>query len=220
MKQPRSFHGRFSTLAAGKNLFSNGESARIFLWLACLVGFMIAASARAQVDIFMSVGGLPAPIGANPQTAPTLKGDSTDIQYPKWIRLNSAQLGVGRNISLNAGTVSASNPSVSEVSITKVTDSTTPSLYTLVCGGTATVTQPIDYVTIDFRKSGTPEVFYRLQLQHVYVSGVSTSGGGDVPSESLSLFYTKVSWTYVPYQNGKGGTAITKGWDVVKNSGF
>jgi len=190
--------------------------------LAAIAVFMFVAAAQAQVDIYMSVStSAPAAMGTNPQAVPTLAGDSTDSQYPKWIALGSAQMGVGRAVSINNGTIATSNPSVSEVSITKMTDSITPSLYTLVCGGTATVSQPIPYVTIDFRKSGTTQVFYRLQMQNVYFTGVSTSSGGDVPSESVTLFFTKISWTYVTYDSGgKSLGTVTKGWDVVKNAGF
>ena len=160
-------------------------------------------------------------MGTNPQTTPLLPGDSLDAQYPKWIQLTSVQMGAGRGISLSSGTVSTSDPSLSEVTITKMTDSTTPSLYILCCGGTATVSQPINYVTIDFRKTGSSQVFYRLQLQNVYVSGASSSSGGSVPSESLSLFYTKIIWSYVTFdQYSKVQSTVTKGWDVVKNAAF
>jgi type VI secretion system secreted protein Hcp len=194
---------------------------RVWLWLACVILLMADYSAHAQVDIFMSIGGSPSPMGANPQTPPLLQGDSLDAQYPKWIQLTSVQMGAGRGISLSSGTVSASDPSLSEVTISKMTDSTTPSLFVLCCGGTATVSQPINYVTIDFRKTGSSQVFYRLQLQNVYVSGASTSGGGGIPSESLSLFYTKISWSYVTFdQYSKVQSTVTKGWDVVKNAAF
>lgn len=191
-------------------------------WLAAVTVFAFIASAQAQVDIFMSVStSAPAAMGTNPQPSPTLAGDSLDAQYPKWISLGSAQMGVGRAVGISNGSVTTSNPSISDVTITKMTDSTTPSFYTLVCGGTATVSQPIPYVTIDFRKSGTTQVFYRLQMQNVYFDGVSTSSGGDVPSESLTLFFTKVSWSYVTYDSGgKSQGTVTKGWDVVKNAGF
>jgi len=189
--------------------------------LAGIAVFFLLISARAQsVDIFMSVGAAPAAMGTNPQPAPTLAGDSTDAQYPKWIKIGSAQMGVGRGVSISNGSVATSNPSVSEVVVTKMTDSTTPSLYTLVCGGTAAVSQPIPYVTIDFRNTNNSQVFYRLQMQNVYFTGVSSSSGGSVPSESLSLFFTKVSWSYVTFDNSKVGTTITKGWDVAKNAAF
>lgn len=193
-------------------------------WRSSLAGiavFFLLISARAQsVDIFMSVGAAPAAMGANPQPTPTLSGDSTDAQYPKWIKLGSAQMGASRAVTISGGSVATSSPSLSEVTVTKMTDSTTPSLYTLVCGGTAAVSQPIPYVTIDFRNSNTSQVFYRLQMQNVYFTGVSSSSGGSVPSESLSLFFTKVTWSYVTFDNGKGGTTITKGWDVAKNAAF
>lgn len=203
-------------------LFRAGNFAGASLLLACVFLLQLVCSSHAQsVDIFMSIGGQPAPMNSNPQTAPLLTGDSTDAQYPKWIKISSAQLGVGRGVGLSGSTVTTSAPSVSEVVVTKVTDSTTPSLYTLTCGGTAAVTQPIDYVTIDFRKTGTTQVFYRLQMQNVYFSGMSSSSGGDVPSESLSIYFTRVSWSYVTFdQYGKALSTVTKGWDVIKNAGF
>jgi type VI secretion system secreted protein Hcp len=213
---------RGETIPANAKPFLIGRIARAWLGLACVVILSVAAcSAQAQVDIFMSVGGTPAAMNANPQNPPKLPGTSTDLQYPKWVQLFSAQMGVGRGISLGGGAVTASDPSLSEVTITKLTDNTTPSLYILACGGTATVTQPIDYVTIDFRKTGSTQAFYRMQLQDVYISGVSTSGGSDVPSESVSLFFSRITWSYVPFdQSGKAGSPITKGWDVVKNAAF
>lgn len=221
MTQIGSRHRRGSMLLPDSKFFRTPKIAQIWLWLASVLFLAAMCSSQAQVDIFMSVGGQPAAITVNPQNQPTLKGDSVDTEYPGWIKLSSAQLGVGRGISLSGSTVSASNPSVSEVVVTKLTDSSTPSLYTLTCGGTAAVTQPINYVTIDFRKSGTTEAFYRLTLQNVYFSGVSTSGGGDIPQESLSIFFTRVSWTYVSFdQYGKAQPPVTKGWDVIKNAGF
>jgi type VI secretion system secreted protein Hcp len=219
--QSGSLNRGYATFPAGAKPTLIAGFGRVWLWLACGVMLIAAYSAQAQVDIFMSIGGTPSAMGTNPQTTPLLPGDSVDAQYPKWISLMSVQMGVGRSIGLSGGTVSTSSPSLSEITISKLTDSTTPSLFVLCCGGTATVSQPINSVTIDFRKSGTSQVFYRLQLQNVYISGASTSGGSDVPSESLSLFYTRISWSYVVFdQTGKTQSTVTKRWDVTKNAAF
>ena len=135
-------------------------------WLAGLIALLFTAVLLepAQADIFMKIGGTPAAMGTT-QTAGTLAGESTDPQYPGWTPLMSAQQGAGRGVSLGLGgtAVSTSSPTFSEVTITKLTDKTTPSLYVLLGGATATVTQPIDYVTIDIRKNGS-QVFYRMLL--------------------------------------------------------
>lgn len=177
-------------------------------WLA------VGLSAQAQVDIFMRIGG-PASAMGDTQTPPALPGESTDPQYTNWIPVLSVQQGVGRAVSL---TGESTAPSHSEVSLSKLSDRTTPSLILLANGATATVSQPIDYVTIDFRRSGTSQVFYRVELRGVYVTSHSVSSGGSIPKESFSFLYQRIRWSYLPYTNGKAGSVITKGWDVAKNA--
>ncbi len=198
------------------------RSAVLALWLVTGVFLSLAlGTVQAQVNIFMRIGGQAAPMGQT-QTTPKLAGPSTDEQYPGWIQLNSVSHGVSRAISISSGGTSASNPSFSDVSSSKSTDVTTPLLNLLTCGGTVSVTQPIDYVTIDFRNNNftqTPQTFYRIELQGVSFTGMSTSGWtGGTPSDSFSLTYQKITWSYVSYDaTGKASTPITKGWDVSAN---
>lgn len=199
------------------NLGRNG-GAILPLRLGCLALMLVAVLSVHGQDIFMRIGGPAAPMGG-PQTAPTLAGESTDAQYTNWIPVLSMSHGVSRAVTLGGG---SSVPNHQDVSLLKVTDKTTPSINLLVNGATATVSQPIDFVTIDFRTSGTSNVFYRVELRDVYITSAQTSGssGGGVPSESLSLLYTRIRWSYVQYVGGKAQTPITKGWDVAKNAPF
>lgn len=160
----------------------------------------------------MRIGGQASAMGAT-QNAPILAGESTDRQYTNWIPVLSMSHGVNRPVSVaNPSGI----PNHSDLAFTKNLDKTTPSLNLLVNGVAATVTQPIDYVTIDFRTAGTSNVFYRIELQGVTFTSaqIGAAGGTGVPVESLSLFYTKIKWSYVPYVNGKAQATITKGWDV------
>lgn len=192
-----------------------------FTRFGCMVGLLLATlSVRAQsADIFMRIGGQASAMGVN-QTAPTLAGESTDPQYTNWIPVLSMSHGVSRSVTfITGGGTAASTPSHSEVNLSKDLDKTTPSINLLVNGGAATVTQPIDFVTIDFRKSGTTQVFYRIELQGVHVTSAQTGGssGGGLPTENMSLFYNKIRWSYVPYVSGKAQSPITQGWDVAAN---
>jgi type VI secretion system secreted protein Hcp len=54
-----------------------------------------------------------------------------------------------------------------------------------------------------------------FDLEDVFVESVQQSGGGDVPSESLSLAYGKIRWTYTD-ANG----TVTGGWDIENNQGL
>lgn len=182
----------------------------------CIAAILVSPlSARAQ-DIFLRIGGQAAAMGQN-QTAPTLAGESTDVQYTGWIPVFSMSHGVSRAISIENPAGRANHQ---DVHWTKSLDKTSPALNLLVNGvSTTTVSQPIDFVTIDFRKTGTTEVYYRIELQEVYLTttAVSASAGGGTPSESVSVVYNKIRWSYVKYVSGKAQAPVTTGWDVAAN---
>ena len=52
------------------------------------------------------------------------------------------------------------------------------------------------------------------------ITNYSVSGGaGDIPSESISFNYAKITWNYLPQKEGGGGKEGNKesGWDLFKN---
>lgn len=190
------------------------RAARVLFRFGCIALLLAApVSVQAGIDIFMRIGGQAAAMGSQ-QTAPTLASEFTDAQYPNWIPVLSMSHGVS-----NPG---GGKPSHSDVSYMKKMDQTTPSMNLLINATniTATVTQPIDYVTLDFRQSGTTNVFYRMELQGVILTSVQISastGGDDRPFESVSFKYNRIRWSYLPNGSGK---AITTGWDVVAGKAY
>jgi type VI secretion system secreted protein Hcp len=130
------------------------------------------------------------------------------------IAINSIQWGAGRGISSQAGgTRTASAPSFSEVTITKLMDSASPILAMQAANGPGTAT-----CVLTIQDHNTGNALYTLTLNHVYISGYSVSTGGDVPSESLSLNYTRITWVYT---NPSTGTASpTLGWDLAKQAQY
>jgi type VI secretion system secreted protein Hcp len=62
---------------------------------------------------------------------------------------------------------------------------------------------------------GTASAKIVFDLEDVFVESVQQSGGGTTPSESLSLAYGKIRWTFTD----ANGTS-TGGWDIVNNSGL
>jgi len=163
-------------------------------FLALVVGTLAGLPLRSQAayDIFLTFTG----VGTN-------------------VPITSLQWGEGRGISTpSGGTREASLPSFSEVTITKMMDSASPQLAMLAANGDGTATCVI---TIKHRTTGL--ALYTLTLEKVYISGYSASSGGDVPSESLSLNYTKITWVYQKMDDT--GKAIGKasdplGWDLAK----
>jgi len=135
------------------------------------------------------------------------------------IAINSIQWGTGRGISsATGGTRTVSAPSFSEVTITKMMDSASPTLALLSANGTGTAT-----CVLTIQDHDTGNVLYTLTLNHVYISGYSVSTGGGVPSESLSLNYTQITWVYQALDgsgNPLGKASPTLGWDLAKQAQY
>jgi len=126
-----------------------------------------------------------------------IKGDVTEEGHKNWIELNSCQWGLGRGISSPTGGAAdreASAPSVSEITVTKSTDSASVKLVTEALEGEG------KKVVIDFCKTdkGKLETYVSFTLENCMISGYSLSSGGDRPSESLSLNFTKVEFKNTP----------------------
>ena len=120
-----------------------------------------------------------------------IEGDVTAEGHEKWIECGSFQWGVGRGISSPTGASAdreSSAPSVSEITLTKAQDAATVKVLDAAFQGEGVA------VTIDFTKTdkGKLETYLAYTLTNTMISGYSISSGGDRPSESLSLNFTKV----------------------------
>lgn len=126
-----------------------------------------------------------------------LKGEVTATGYTDWMEVNSLQWGVGRGISSGVGGGSkreATAPSISEIVVTKTMDAISPLMLKESIGGDAK-TVKIDMTQTD--ASGKHIAYQKFILTNTLVSGYSLSSGGDRPSESLSLNFTKVDSEYL-----------------------
>ena len=96
--------------------------------------------------------------------------------------LDSFQWGVGRQIASGG----ASAPSVAEITITKSFDDYSGPFLNASLQGAPTK-------AAIFFNGSTGQQFLQFTLEGVQISGYSTSSGGDKPSESLSLHFTKIT---------------------------
>jgi type VI secretion system secreted protein Hcp len=133
------------------------------------------------MPIFMNYDGVP--------------GDVTAQGHEQWIECSSFQWGSGRSIT-NASSSPAdregSTPQVSEIVITKATDGASNNLLRASLGiGPAAEGKT---VKIDFCKTDAsqPEPYLQYVLDNCLVSGWSISSGGDRPTESVTINFTKV----------------------------
>jgi len=143
-----------------------------------------------------------------------IKGKVTTKGHEDWIDVSSLQWGVGRAISSAVGTSAdreASKPSISEVSVTKMMDTSSPLIFTEACVGKS---KPVQ---IHLCTTGSDQIdtYMEYELEDCMISGYSVSSGGDRPSESLSLSFTKMVMKFIPYNDaGKPESPIPAGYDM------
>jgi type VI secretion system secreted protein Hcp len=143
-----------------------------------------------------------------------IDGEATHDTHKKWLDVSSLQWGMGRAISTKSGATTnreASEPSVSEVTISKLMDSSSPKLFVESCTGAAGKKVEIHLVT-----TGSPgNTYAAYTLTNALVSSYSMSTGGDRPSESVSISFTKVEYKFTPYDDkNKAGTPIAVSYDL------
>jgi type VI secretion system secreted protein Hcp len=146
-----------------------------------------------------------------------IKGDVTAEGHKGtdgWVEVNSFQFGVGRGISSPTGggdDRESSAPSVSEIVVTKDMDASSYAWLEASLWGEGV------NVTIHFCKTDKDklETYCEYVLSDAMVSGYSVSSGGDKPSESLSLNFTKIVYKYIPMDKKNAGAApLPTGWDI------
>jgi type VI secretion system secreted protein Hcp len=146
-----------------------------------------------------------------------IKGDVTAEGHKGtdgWVEVGSFQFGIGRGISSpTGGSVDreSSAPSVSEIVVTKVMDKSSYRWMEESLWGEGVNVQ-IDFCKTDKDKL---EVYASYKLENCMVSGYSVSSGGDRPSESISLNFTKILYEFheMKAKNEKGESPKT-GWDI------
>lgn len=149
-----------------------------------------------------------------------IKGPSTNAAAKDQIPIMSYQLGVGRGVSAahGGGHREGSAPSISEVTISKLMDKTTTLLLEEACCGAGDKEVIITHLR-STQSGGTPVLLFTIKLEKVMVSGHSISASeGSVPNESLSLNFTKVTWTYhAQKEDGTSEGGVPVGWDLETN---
>jgi len=119
------------------------------------------------------------------------KGDVDTTQYKQWILCHSFQFGSGRGISsatASGGNRQGSHASVSEVTISKILDPASLHLWRDSLDGKLNTTVDISFTVADQDNSE----YLHVTLWDTGVSGWSVSSGGDRPSESISLNFSKI----------------------------
>lgn len=149
-----------------------------------------------------------------------IKGLSNVDGHADWIKCDSLQFGVGRGISLQSGGGAkreVSSPSVSEVTFSRASDMASPELFYQACGGVSLGQCLVHILQVIDNK---PQVFVTIELEEAMLSSYSVSSGGDIPSESFSVNFTKISFQYDTFDGKKVTTGTPKKWDLAANKTY
>jgi type VI secretion system secreted protein Hcp len=154
-------------------------------------------------DIFLKIDGI--------------QGESKDDKHKNEIELLAwswAQTQTGSASS--GGGMGAGKVEMHDITFTKQVDKATPKLISSCAKG-----DHIPKAEMVMRKAGGEQKEYlKINLEDVMVSSYSTSGsgGGDTPTENISLTFGKITVEYFEQDNKGTMTSAGKaGWDVKAN---
>lgn len=157
-------------------------------------------------DAFLKIDGIP--------------GESSDDKHKDWIEIVSFTHSMEQPASAtasNAGGATAERVNHGTFNITHLLDKASPKLYDAVCTG-----KHIKEVILELCRAGGDKMKYmEVRLEQVLVSRIAPYGsvGDGFPSETLSLSYGKIKWTYTQQKraDGAGGGNVSAGWDLTTN---
>jgi type VI secretion system secreted protein Hcp len=122
-----------------------------------------------------------------------IKGESQDKTYPGAMQLMSFSWGMSQTGAPSGG--GSGKVSVHDISITKVTDSSSPQLMLSCVSG-----KPITGGIIAIRKAGDkPLEYFKIKLTDVLISSFQTGGhSSGTPSEEVTLDFAKAQFSIAP----------------------
>ncbi|MEI4484317.1 MULTISPECIES: Hcp family type VI secretion system effector [unclassified Phyllobacterium] len=129
-----------------------------------------------------------------------IQGDATHETHKRWMDIEAIHWNVGRKMNTSAGSAAnreASEPTLSEVILTKVSDSSSTKLFQEACAGRTGKKAVIHLVT-----TGNPgDTYIEYILTNTLIANYSVDSNGDRPVETLRLNFTKMEVKYTPYDN-------------------
>ena len=162
-----------------------------------------AAGISSHADMFLKIDGI--------------DGESTDSSHKSEIELLSFAYGANQPGSAGHGGGSGvGKVQVQDFVFSKYFDKASPKLFEACATGKHT-----PKVVLTCRKAGgSQQEYLKITFSEVLVSSIqnSGSGGSTLPTESVTLNFSKIEIEYKP-QDDKGGLGgvVKTGWDLTKN---
>ena len=139
----------------------------------------------------------------------TIKGSVTEEGHIGWVDVSSFQWGVGRAVGSPTGRAAnreAGAPSISEITVSKQLDKSSYAWLQEALKGTG-VDCEVHFVSTEAAQLRT---YLSYKLTNCLVSGFSLSSGGDRPSESISINFTKFEFATTEFDDKHKATDSPK----------
>lgn len=139
----------------------------------------------------------------------TSKADAIDVLSFSFGSSNSSVIGSGSS----GGETRSGRANVSDLSIMKVMDKTSPLLFDHCVSGDLIKKVEIQY---DKPVGDKQDCYFKIVMTNALITSVQLSGSSENPTESVSFAFSTVKVSYNPEKDGKLTGWIDKGWDVQK----
>lgn len=136
----------------------------------------------------------------------TIPGESTDKGHEAWILASGATFSLNNAASIIGGVITAAGPTASPLIVSKALDKASPALFLKCAEG-----DQLAKVTLEFTAtgaSGADQTYYRLTLENVLISSLSSTSASDRPLESVAFSFEKITSEYFA-KDGKGNYPTT-----------
>lgn len=121
------------------------------------------------------------------------QGDVTEVNHTNWVELTDAQWSMSRSIRSSVGigkNRESTSAYVSELTLTKLVDSSSHTLSTYAFVGQAKEAQ-LDFTRVN---EGGETIFRTIKLKDAITASLVNSGHGkDRPTETLTLNFTEIT---------------------------
>lgn len=150
-----------------------------------------------------------------------IKGESSDQGYKDWIDIENWRWGTRRKITSNSSTQSdreSSNATITDLTISKHVDRSTPKLFVESCCGRG------KEVKLHLTKTGTgsgADVYLEYTLKNSLICDYTVGGSAQDtkrPMEHITISFVELEVKYIPYdEDGAAKAAIAVGFDSATN---
>ena len=162
-----------------------------------LVAFSISTSAYAAA--YLKIEGIDGESATSTPDGMPLDGFTLGVSSPDPVRI------------IRGRPVASGKVNMQDMTVTKRIDKATPILMKACAEG-----KHFEKAELTVRMTSTePPRYYKVTMKDLLISSYSSTGGGDVPSEELSLSFASVDFSFVfPASDGSPDQVDCFSWDV------